>query len=38
SEFPLPTPYAHPQGIARNRDGSLWFVESGADQLGRIAD
>ena len=37
SEYALPTAGAIPQGIARNRDGSLWFVEAGADRIGRIA-
>lgn len=37
SEYPLPTPGAKPQGIARNVDGSIWFAESAANRIGRIA-
>lgn len=46
-EFPLPTMAGNrmgdpmsgalPRGIVAGPDGALWFTESGADQIGRIA-
>jgi virginiamycin B lyase len=33
----LPTPSAAPVGITTAADGTVWFVEIGAGQLGRIA-
>jgi virginiamycin B lyase len=36
SEFPLPTPGAHPYGIVEGPDGTIWFTEAGANRIGRI--
>jgi len=35
-EFALPTALANPSGIAAGPDGSLWFTEPGANQIGKI--
>ena len=35
-EFPVPTPFSSPVGIAAGPDGNLWFTELGANQIGRI--
>ena len=37
TEFPIPTPNARPWGIAAGLDGSIWFTENGASQIGRIS-
>jgi virginiamycin B lyase len=35
-EWPTPTLGASPLGIAPGPDGALWFVERGADRIGRV--
>jgi virginiamycin B lyase len=37
TEYPLPTPDSLPGGIVVGPDGALWFYETGANQIGRIA-
>jgi autotransporter-associated beta strand protein len=34
--FPVPTADSHPAGITAGPDGSLWFTERRANQIGRI--
>jgi hypothetical protein len=36
TEFPIPTTGAGPWAIAAGSDGSMWFSEESADQIGRI--
>jgi virginiamycin B lyase len=36
TEFPLPTPNAHPTRITVGSDGALWFTEIQANAIGRI--
>src|SRR5262249_37160994 len=36
TEFPIPTPDSEPEGIALGPDGNIWFVETGAQKIGRI--
>ena len=35
--YPVPTPDAYPLDITRGPDGAMWFVESRAGKIGRIA-
>jgi streptogramin lyase len=37
TNFPLPSPSSFPNGITLGSDGALWFAETGANQIGRIA-
>ena len=37
TEFPIPSPDSAPRAMALHPDGSIWFVETGANALGRIA-
>lgn len=37
TEFPLPTPFSSPTGIAVGSDGALWFTETDHLAIGRIA-
>ncbi len=36
NDFPAPTPFPGPQGIAVGPDGNLWFTEYAANQIGRV--
>jgi streptogramin lyase len=36
TEFPVPTLGSGPQDVAAGSDGSLWFTEQAANQIGRI--
>ena len=36
NDFPAPTPFPGPQGIAVGPDGNLWFTEYTANQIGRV--
>src|SRR5487761_1828153 len=36
AEFPLPSPYAGPDGIALGPDGNVWFSETEIGKIGRI--
>ena len=36
TEYPLPTENSDPRGISPGPNGSLWFTEAGASQIGRI--
>lgn len=36
-EFQVPTPNAHPLGIAAGPDCAMWFTEGRANQIGRIS-
>jgi streptogramin lyase len=36
TEFALPTPGSHPQGITTGPDGNLWFTENASHQIGTI--
>jgi streptogramin lyase len=36
TEFPITTANSLPEGIAAGPDGALWFVERGANKIGRI--
>jgi virginiamycin B lyase len=36
SHFAVPTPNAQPQGIVVAPDGSIWFTEHNADQIGEL--
>ena len=36
NEYPLPTPDSLPGGIIVGPDDAIWFVETGANQIGRI--
>ena len=37
TEFPIPAVDSQPRAMALHPDGSIWFVETGANALGRIA-
>ena len=37
TEFPIPRSDSQPRAMALHPDGSIWFVETGANALGRIA-
>src|SRR2546422_641204 len=36
TEFPIPTPFSYPYGIAPGPDGNLWFTEARSNNIGRI--
>jgi streptogramin lyase len=36
TEFPIPTAHSGPNGIVLGPDGNLWFVETTANQIGRM--
>ncbi len=36
SEYQVFTPRTHPTDVSNNRDGNIWFVDSGAEKLGRV--
>src|SRR4029079_17263968 len=36
TEYPLPTPNCEPRAMVTHPDGSIWFVETKANALGRI--
>jgi streptogramin lyase len=36
TEFPIPTEYSYPWGIASGPDGNLWFTEVLGNKIGRI--
>lgn len=36
AEFPIPSAYSEPTGIAAGPDGALWFAESQRDKIGRV--
>src|SRR5580700_969686 len=35
-EYPIPTTASSPAGITSGPDGNLWFVETGANKIGKI--
>lgn len=35
-EYPIPTKFSWPSGIALGRDGAIWFTESNTDKIGEI--
>ncbi len=35
-EFPIPDPFADPEGITCGPDGAYWFVEYGTSRIGRV--
>jgi streptogramin lyase len=37
TEFSIPTPESHPEGIAAGPDGNIWFTEPSTDKIGKIA-
>jgi streptogramin lyase len=37
TEIPIPTASSDPEAITAGPDGALWFVEFGADKIGRIS-
>ena len=38
TEFPSPSPDSGPRAMALHPDGSIWFVETGANAIGRMAE
>ena len=36
AEYPLPAPDSLPAGMVAGPDGAFWFIERGANQVGRI--
>jgi streptogramin lyase len=36
SNYPTPTPFSSPYGIAAGPDGALWFTEAAGNKIGRI--
>ena len=36
TEYPVPTPYSEPGGIASGPDGNLWFTEYQGNKIGRV--
>jgi uncharacterized protein (TIGR03437 family) len=36
-EYPIPTSGSYPQGITSGPDSNLWFVETGANKIGKIS-
>ena len=37
TEFAIPSRNSQPRAMARHPDGNIWFVETGANALGRLA-
>jgi hypothetical protein len=37
NRFAIPTPLSLPQSITAGPDGALWFTESNANKIGRLA-
>ncbi|NWK94412.1 hypothetical protein DM806_01655 [Sphingobium lactosutens] len=35
-EYTIPTPAALPQGVTTDRDGMIWFTETGAQKFGKL--
>lgn len=36
TEYAIPTPAALPQGVTSDRNGKIWFTETGAQKFGRL--
>jgi streptogramin lyase len=35
-EYPVPTPFSTPEAIGLGPDGAVWFLEKGANKVGRV--